>query len=44
MLEKATPAFWRYGFADTSVQGMGRTTAVSTPELHTEFQDKEDLL
>jgi TetR/AcrR family transcriptional regulator, copper-responsive repressor len=44
MLEKATPAFWKYGFADTSVQGMGRATGVNKPELHTEFRDKEDLL
>jgi AcrR family transcriptional regulator len=43
VLEKATPVFWKYGFADTSVQELERATGVNKSGLYTEFRDKEDL-
>jgi TetR/AcrR family transcriptional regulator, copper-responsive repressor len=36
MLEKATPAFWKYAFSEAA--------GVNKSELYTEFRDKEDLL
>jgi AcrR family transcriptional regulator len=42
-LEKATPVFWKHGFADTSLQDLERATGVNKSGLYTEFRDKEDL-
>ncbi|MBB5315463.1 TetR/AcrR family transcriptional regulator [Tunturibacter empetritectus] len=35
--------FWKYGFADTSLQELERATGVNKSVLYTEFRDKEDL-
>jgi TetR/AcrR family transcriptional regulator, copper-responsive repressor len=43
VLEKAMPVFWKYGFADTSLQQLERATGVNKSGLYTEFRDKEDL-
>jgi AcrR family transcriptional regulator len=43
VLEKAMPVFWKYGFADTSLQELERATGVNKSGLYTEFRDKEDL-
>jgi len=43
VLEKATPVFWKHGFADTSLQELERATGVNKSGLYTEFRDKEDL-
>ena len=42
-LETAMPVFWKYGFADTSLQQLERATGVNKSGLYTEFRDKEDL-
>ena len=43
VLEKAMAVFWKYGFADTSLQELERATGVNKSGLYTEFRDKEDL-
>ena len=43
VLEKATPVFWKKGFADTSLQDLERATGVNKSGLYAEFRDKEDL-
>jgi len=43
VLEKALPVFWKYGFADTSLQKLEKATGVNKSGLYTEFADKEDL-
>jgi len=43
VLEKAMSAFWKQGFADTSLQDLERATGVNKSGLYTEFRDKEDL-
>jgi AcrR family transcriptional regulator len=43
VLEKAMRVFWKYGFADTSLQELERATGVNKSGLYTEFRDKEDL-
>jgi AcrR family transcriptional regulator len=43
VLERAMPAFWKHGFADTSLQELERATGVNKSGLYTEFRDKEDL-
>src|ERR1700724_1510707 len=43
VLEKALPVFWRYGFADTSLQQLERATGVNKSGLYAEFADKGDL-
>src|ERR1700685_2080405 len=43
VLEKAMPVFWKYGFADTTLQQLERATGVNKSGLYTEFRDKEDL-
>jgi AcrR family transcriptional regulator len=43
VLEKALPVFWKYGFADTSLQKLEKATGVNKSGLYTEFADKGDL-
>jgi AcrR family transcriptional regulator len=43
VLEKATPVFWKQGFAETSLQDLERATGVNKSGLYAEFRDKEDL-
>jgi len=43
VLEKALPVFWKYGFADTSVQELEKATGVNKSGLYAEFADKGDL-
>ena len=43
VLEKAMPVFWKYGFADTSLQELERATGVNKSGLYTEFRNKGDL-
>jgi AcrR family transcriptional regulator len=43
VLEKAFPAFWKYGFADTSLQELEKATGVNKSGLYSEFVDKGDL-
>src|SRR5277367_3282415 len=43
VVEKAMPVFWKYGFADTSLQQLERATGVNKSGLYTEFRDKDDL-
>ena len=43
VLDKAMAVFWKYGFADTSLQELERATGVNKSGLYTEFKDKEDL-
>jgi len=43
VLEKATPVFWKQGFASTSLQDLERATGVNKSGLYSEFRDKEDL-
>ena len=43
VLEKAMAVFWKYGFADTSLQELERATGVNKSGLYTEFRDKSDL-
>src|ERR1700731_926153 len=43
VLEKALPVFWKYGFADTSLQELERATGVNKSGLYAEFADKGDL-
>jgi AcrR family transcriptional regulator len=43
VLEKATPVFWKHGFAGTTIQDLERATGVNKSGLYTEFRDKEDL-
>ena len=43
VLDKAMEVFWKYGFADTSLQELERATGVNKSGLYTEFKDKEDL-
>jgi AcrR family transcriptional regulator len=43
VLEKALPVFWKYGFADTSLQELEKATSVNKSGLYSEFADKGDL-
>jgi AcrR family transcriptional regulator len=43
VLEKAMPVFWKYGFADTSLQELEKATGVNKSGLYSEFADKGDL-
>ena len=43
VLEKALPVFWKYGFADTSLQELEKATGVNKSGLYAEFADKGDL-
>src|SRR6202795_3072573 len=43
VLEKALPVFWKYGFADTSLQELEKATGVNKSGLYSEFADKGDL-
>jgi AcrR family transcriptional regulator len=43
VLEKATPVFWKHGFADTTLYELEQATGVNKSGLYTEFRDKEDL-
>src|ERR1700676_2464324 len=43
VLEKALPVFWKYGFADTSLQELEKATGVNKSGLYAEFADKADL-
>jgi TetR/AcrR family transcriptional regulator, copper-responsive repressor len=43
VLEKALPVFWKYGFADTSLQKLEKATGVNKSGLYAEFADKGDL-
>ena len=43
VLEKALPVFWKYGFADTSLQELEEATGVNKSGLYAEFADKGDL-
>ena len=43
VLEKATPVFWKHGFANATLQELERATGVNKSGLYTEFRDKEDL-
>ena len=43
VLEKALPVFWKYGFADTSLQKLEKATSVNKSGLYAEFADKGDL-
>jgi len=43
VLKKALPVFWKYGFADTSLQRLERATGVNKSGLYAEFADKGDL-
>src|ERR1700726_631394 len=43
VLQKALPLFWKYGFADTSLQELEKATGVNKSGLYAEFADKGDL-
>ena len=43
VLEKALAVFWKYGFADTSLQKLEKATGVNKSGLYAEFADKGDL-
>src|SRR4029077_13120692 len=43
VLEKAFRAFWKYGFADTSLRELEKATGVNKSGLYAEFADKGDL-
>jgi len=43
VLQKALPVFWKYGFADTSLQELEKATGVNKSGLYAEFADKGDL-
>jgi AcrR family transcriptional regulator len=43
VLENAFPVFWKYGFADTSLQELEKATGVNKSGLYSEFVDKGDL-
>jgi TetR/AcrR family transcriptional regulator, copper-responsive repressor len=43
VLDKALPVFWKYGFADTSLQKLEKATGVNKSGLYAEFADKGDL-
>src|ERR1700732_5321249 len=43
VLEKALPVFWKYGFADTSLQELEKATGVNKSGLYSEFAGKGDL-
>jgi TetR/AcrR family transcriptional regulator, copper-responsive repressor len=43
VLEKALPVFWKYGFADTSLQELQKATGANKSGLYSEFADKGDL-
>src|ERR1700726_1609407 len=43
VLEKALPVFWKYGFADTSLQKLEKATGVNKSGLYAEFADKGEL-
>ena len=43
VLEKALPVFWKYGFADTSLEELEKATGVNKSGLYAEFADKGDL-
>src|ERR1700733_3837617 len=41
--EKALAVFWKYGFANTSLQKLEKATGVNKSGLYAEFADKGDL-
>jgi AcrR family transcriptional regulator len=43
VLEKALLVFWKYGFADTSLQKLEKATGVNKSGLYAEFADKGEL-
>jgi TetR/AcrR family transcriptional regulator, copper-responsive repressor len=43
VLEKALQVFWKYGFADTSLQKLEKATGVNKSGLYAEFADKGEL-
>src|SRR6202035_3873730 len=43
VLGKGLPVFWKYGFADTSLQELEKATGVNKSGLYSEFADKGDL-
>src|ERR1700722_20313938 len=43
VLDRASPVFWKQGFANTTVQHLEQATGVNKSGLYTEFKDKEDL-
>jgi AcrR family transcriptional regulator len=43
VLEKTLTVFWKYGFADTSLQKLEQATGVNKSGLYSEFADKGDL-
>jgi len=43
VLEKALPVFWKYGFADASLQELEKATGVNKSGLYAEFAGKGDL-
>jgi AcrR family transcriptional regulator len=43
VLEKALAVFWKYGFADTSLQNLEKATGVNKSGLYAEFADKGEL-
>ena len=43
VLDRAIPVFWKYGFANTTVQHLEEATGVNKSGLYSEFRDKEDL-
>ena len=43
VLEKALPVFWKYGFADTSLEELEKATGVNKSGLYSEFANKGDL-
>jgi TetR/AcrR family transcriptional regulator, copper-responsive repressor len=43
VLKKALPVFWKYGFADTSLQQLEKATGVNKSGLYAEFADKSEL-
>src|ERR1700688_2767314 len=43
VLEKALPVFWKYGFADTSLQELEKATGVNKSGLYAEFANKGEL-
>src|SRR5580700_3041244 len=43
VLERALPAFWKHGFAHTSLQELEKATGVNKSGLYSEFSGKEEL-
>jgi AcrR family transcriptional regulator len=43
VLTKATPVFWKRGFADTKVEDLEEATGVNKSGLYSEFSSKEEI-